>query len=43
MIGEKTDEVIKWLFHSLKIRYQTNLKSMKGSEFVFDYIQLLYY
>ena len=38
MIGEETDEV-----HSLKNRYQNNLKSMKGSEFVFDYVQLLYY
>ena len=34
-------------FDSLKHRYQNrineNLESMKGSEFVFDYVQLLYY
>ena len=34
-------------FDSLKQRYQNrineNLESMKGSEFVFDYVQLLYY
>ena len=31
------------LFYSLKNRYQNNLESMKSSEFVFDYVQLLYY
>ena len=30
-------------FDSLKNRYQNNLESMKGSEFVFDYIHLLCY
>ena len=30
-------------FHSLKNRYQNNLQSMRGSEFVFDYVKLLYY
>ena len=43
MINDEADEVIKELFDSLKNRYQNNLESMKGSEFVFDYVQLLYY
>ena len=43
MINDETDEVIKELFDSLKYRYQNNLESMKGSEFVSDYVQLLYY
>ena len=34
---------LKKLFDSLKNRYQSNLQSMRGSEFVFDYVQLLYY
>ena len=42
MINDKADEVIKELFDSFKIRYQNNFESMKGSEFVFDYVQLLY-
>ena len=43
MISDEADEVIKNLFDSLKNRYQNNLQSMRGSEFVFDYFQLLYY
>ena len=43
MINGKVDEVIKKLFDSLKSRYQNNLQSMKDSEFVFDYAQLLYF
>ena len=44
MINDKTDEVIKKLFKSLKNRYQDNLeKRMKSSEFIFDYVYLLYY
>ena len=43
MISNEADEAIKELFYSLKKRYQNNLESMKGSEFVFDYVQLLYY
>ena len=39
----KQIEVIQELFDSLKNRYQNNSESMKGSEFVFDYVQLLYY
>ena len=34
---EEADEVMKERFDSLKNRYQNNLESMKGSEFVFDY------
>ena len=43
MINDEADEVIEELFDSLKNRYQNNLESMKGSEFVIDYVQLLYY
>ena len=43
MISDEADEVIKKLFHSLKNRYQNNLESMRGSEFVLDNVQLLYY
>ena len=43
MINDEADEVIKKLFKPLKNRYQNNLESMKGSEFVFNYVHLLYY
>ena len=43
MINDEADEVKKELFHSLKNRYQNNLESMKRSEFVFNYVHLLYY
>ena len=43
MINDKADEVIKQLFDSIENRYQNKLESMKGSDFVFDYVQLLYY
>ena len=43
IINDEVDEVIEELFHSLRNRYQNNLESMKGSEFVFDYVQLWYY
>ena len=43
MINDETDKAIKKLFDSLKIRRQNNLESTKGGEFVFDYVQLLYY
>ena len=39
----KANEVIKELIDSPKNRCQNNLESMKGSEFSFDYIHLLYY
>ena len=42
MINDEADEVIEELLKSLKNRYQNNLELMKGSEFVFDYVHLLY-
>ena len=42
MINDEADEVIKQLSDSLKNRYQNNFESIKGSEFVFDYVLLLY-
>ena len=41
MINDEADEVIKELFDSLKNIYQNNLESMKGNDFVFDYVQLM--
>ena len=38
MINDEADEVVKKLNDSLKKKYQNNLKLMKGSEFVFDYV-----
>ena len=43
MINDEIDEVIEGLIKSLKNRYQNNLESIKGSEFVFHYVHLLYY
>ena len=43
MISDEADEAMKKHSDSLKNRYQNNLQSMRGSEFVFDYVQLLYY
>ena len=43
MIVDVRDEIIAKLFNSLKNRYQNNLHSIRGSEFVFNYGQLLYY
>ena len=43
MIKDEANEVIKERFDSLKNRYQNNLESMTGSEFVSDYVHLLYY
>ena len=42
IMNDKADEIIEELFDSLKNRCQDNLESMKGSVFVFDFIQLLY-
>ena len=42
IISGEPDEVITELSDSLKNTYQNNLQCMKGSEFVFDYVQLLY-
>ena len=38
MINYEADEVIKELFDSLENRYQNNLESVKGNEFVFNYV-----
>ena len=44
MIGNETDVIIKELFDSLLQRYREGSEeSMKGSEFVFDSVDLLYY
>ena len=44
MIGDKTDEIVKEIFQSLLTRYQTSLEtSMKGSYFVYDSIDGMYY
>ena len=44
MNGSDTDEIIKELFKSLLQRYQENLqKKMRGSDFVFDDVNFLYY
>ena len=43
MINDQADEVIKEIFDSLKNKYQNKLESMKGSDFAFDYVHLLYY
>ena len=43
MINDEADEVIKEIFDSLKDRFRNNRESMKSSEFVFDYVHLLYY
>ena len=40
MINDEADKVIKELFDSFKNKYQNNLESMKGSEFVLDYVNL---
>ena len=44
MLGSETDETIQKLFKSLLQRYQEGLEeSMKGSEFIFDSVNLLHY
>ena len=43
IINDEADEVIKELFDSLKNRYQNNLEPVKGNEFIFNYVHLLYY
>ena len=44
LMGDKTDDIIKELFKSLKKVYQEGLqKKMKGSKFVFRDADLLYY
>ena len=44
LVGDETDEIIKELFDSLLQKYQKGLEeSKRGSEFVFDSVDLLYY
>ena len=44
MMGNETDEIIKEPFKSLLQKYQEGLeKKMRGSEFVFDSVDLLHY
>ena len=44
MIGNETDEIIQNLFESLLQKYQEGLeKLMRGSEFIFDSVDLLNY
>ena len=44
MIGNETDEISKKHFESLLRKYEEGLeKSMKGIEFIFDSVDLLYY
>ena len=44
MMDYETDEIIEELFKSLLQRYQEGLEeSMRGSEFVFDSVDLLHY
>ena len=43
IINDEADKVIKELVDLLKNRYQSNLESMKGCDFVFNYAHLLDY
>ena len=44
MMGSETDEIIKYLFKFVFKRYQQGLEeSMRGSEFIFDTVDALYY
>ena len=44
MTGSETDEIIEYLFESLLEIYQEGLEeSMRGSEFIFDSVDALYY
>ena len=43
MISDGTYEIIENLFNLLKSRYQNNLQLIRGSEFVFKYLQELYH
>ena len=43
IINDEADEVIEKLFETLKNRYQNNLEAIRSSEFVFDYVHLLFY
>ena len=44
MIGSETDEIVEDLFESFLQKYQEGLEeSMRGSEFVYDSVDVLYY
>ena len=43
MFNEEVEKVMQKRFEWLKNRYQNNVESTGGSEFVFDYVHLLYY
>ena len=43
MINDEADEALKQFLDSLKNRYQNKLESMNSSEFILDYVHLLYY
>ena len=43
IISDEADESIQELFVTLKNRDQNNLESTKDSEFVFNYVHLMYY
>ena len=44
MINDEPDEVMEELFQSLLFMYQIGLEtSLRGSDFIFDCVQLLYY
>ena len=43
MINDEADQVIKELFDSVLNRYQNDLESVKGIEFVFGFIHLQNY
>ena len=42
MINDEAGEVIKEIIYLFKNRYQKHLESMRGSEFIFHYVYLLY-
>ena len=44
MIGSETDEIIEDLFESFLQKYQEPVEeSMRGTEFVYDSVDILYY
>ena len=44
LMGSETDEIIEELFKSFLQKYQEGLEdSMRGSEFVYDSVDALYY
>ena len=43
LISDEADEVVKKLIYSLKSNYQNDLESVRGGNFVFGYVHLMYY